>query len=311
MHSSLSSLSHAFRRIVVATDFSEFATVALLRAAALTREAGGSLLLVHVTGPQQHATSTEGVPFVLREQSHEDQLRLEAAARPLRDFGVPYQTSLRHGSVRECLKQAVHEWDADALVVGTHGEMRFGHEVCASMAERVLRAMPCPVLVLGPHAWLTPEITLHAPILLVPTDFSESSARVLPYVDALAHWMHARVTLLHVPNGPRTRSQTSRLHDMADTLLHTRMVDCVVEPGDLAAVIAQTARVGNVEMIVLGVHREDLRQAPRGGLHVGLVYRILSRTGAPILTIQEDVEILRLRAFRSLPRVPQWAGVGA
>jgi nucleotide-binding universal stress UspA family protein len=39
------------------------------------------------------------------------------------------------------------EWSADLIVIGTHGRTGLSHMLTGSVAERVVRLAPCPVLV--------------------------------------------------------------------------------------------------------------------------------------------------------------------
>jgi hypothetical protein len=48
----------------------------------------------------------------------------------------------------------------------------------------------------------------------------------------------------------------------------------------------------------LGIHREDLTQPPRGGLHLGLVYQIVSRTATPVISLHDRLDIPSLRAMQ-------------
>jgi nucleotide-binding universal stress UspA family protein len=291
------SLDRAFRKIVVATDFSDYATVAMLRAANLALEAHAEIILVHVLDPERYSGAMEGVPFVLHELEREAHAQLESSALALRDCGIKNTLIVREGLLRDCLFQIVHEHKADLLVLSTHGQHRFDREVAGSLAEKILRVMPCPVMTVGPSAWVTRDATFSTRRLLFSTDLTDASIRALPYADALARLMGAALVLLYVTEGPRTHAHIHQLEAVAKEHLHLApVVDCLVEPGDLAHVIAATARKLNPEFILLGIHHEDLTHKPAGGLHVGLVYQIVSHTAAPVITIHDRVEVAQLRA---------------
>ena len=298
------SLNRAFQKIVVATDFSDYSTVAMLRAANLALEARAEIILVHVLDPLRYSAAMEGVPFVLHEMEREARAQLESSALALRDCNIKNTLIVREGVVRDCLYQVVHEQKADLLVLSTHGQHRFDRQVAGSLAEKILRVMPCPVMTVGPAAWLTRDASSASKRLLFPTDLSEVSLRALPYADALARHMGAHLILLYVTSGPRTHGQMHQLETVAKTHLHLApVVDCIVETGELAEVIASTARKVNPDFVLLGIHHEDLTRTPAGGLHVGLVYQIVSRMAAPVLTIHDRVDVDRLRATSILDRV--------
>ncbi|MFN8515911.1 MAG: universal stress protein [Thermomicrobiales bacterium] len=57
------------------------------------------------------------------------------------------ETLLREGAPASDIVAAAQEWQADLIVVGTHGRGGLGRLVLGSVAESVLRDAPCPVLV--------------------------------------------------------------------------------------------------------------------------------------------------------------------
>jgi nucleotide-binding universal stress UspA family protein len=60
--------------------------------------------------------------------------------------GVKAQTHLRRGVVATEIIAAAKDIDADVLVIATHGRTGFRHLIFGSVAERVVRECPCPVL---------------------------------------------------------------------------------------------------------------------------------------------------------------------
>jgi nucleotide-binding universal stress UspA family protein len=292
-----------FQKIVVATDFSEFAAVALLRAANLALRMRASIVLAHITDPISLAAGSDGAPFVVEEEDPLD--KLEAAAHPLRECGIPYSIFLRSGDIRDEISRLVQEEQADLLVLSTHGQYRFDRPVCSSIAEKILRMAPCPVMTVGPAGWLSRDAAYDSNQILFPTDLSPVSLRALPFVDALASLSGAELTLLRVlPGAPTLTPQSNhaavvRLESVAKENLHlTRTVHCVAQNGELGETIASAALARNCDCIVLGVHREDLTRSPRGGLHLGLVYQIVSRTATPVISLHDQLDVYGLRAMR-------------
>src|SRR5690606_7456478 len=82
-----------------------------------------------------------------------------------------------------------------SIFLGTHGRTGIGHVLIGSFAEKVIRTSPVPVWTVRsalPGSWQPPRSAL------VPWDFSEAAASVLPTVRALSDRLGARVTFLHV-----------------------------------------------------------------------------------------------------------------
>jgi nucleotide-binding universal stress UspA family protein len=291
-------ISSLFQKIVVATDFSSYAMAAIRRAANLAIENSASIHLVHVIDRQQGGMSHEGVPFSLENHALE---QLEASAVVLEACHIPYSLGVREGKLRESLVEVVREEEADLLVLSTHGSFRFDRAVSSSQAEKILRVMPCPVMTVGPGAWLTRDIAHDSRVLVFATDLSAASLRAAPFVDALAYSTKSEVLVLHVATDPK-RSQPPVLLE-ALSRQHFRLVSvvhCASQVGELAETIASAALRSNADAILLGIRGEDLSRTPRGGLHLGLVYQILSQTAAPVISISEAVDVHTLRGTATL-----------
>ena len=67
-----------------------------------------------------------------------------------------------------------------------------------SIAERLLRTLPCPVLSVGPNVSKHSMETAEIKRILFPTDISLESRTVFPYLASLASENKALLTLLHV-----------------------------------------------------------------------------------------------------------------
>jgi nucleotide-binding universal stress UspA family protein len=59
---------------------------------------------------------------------------------------VPVQIDVRFGRPAQTIASYCAERDIDLIVMGTHGRSCFAHLLLGSVAERLLRCAPCPVL---------------------------------------------------------------------------------------------------------------------------------------------------------------------
>jgi nucleotide-binding universal stress UspA family protein len=73
-------------------------------------------------------------------------LRLSERADRIRAAGLTCTTKIREGSAAVEITQRGRDMGADVIVVGTHGRTGLAHVVLGSVAERVVRRAPCPVL---------------------------------------------------------------------------------------------------------------------------------------------------------------------
>lgn len=143
-------MSDIFYRIVVPTDFSRCSEEAWDVARRLAAGLGSELVLIHVF--VEGALWSEG-PFnmdrVREVFAHGRALatqRLEEWAAPARAAGSTVRAVVRDGNpYQEILSLAADE-RADLIVIGTHGRGGFNRALLGSVADRVVRLAPCPVL---------------------------------------------------------------------------------------------------------------------------------------------------------------------
>jgi nucleotide-binding universal stress UspA family protein len=295
-------VSAALKTIVVATDFSAFSEHALLRTVGLAERFRARIILAHVIDPILYSNVLNGAPFVPMLVEKEVRAQLEASAERVRTAGVPVEVKTCHGFIRESLRQLINDTKADLLVVSTHGEHRFNRNVYSSVAEKILRISPCPVMIMSPLMGTEETDETASPQLLFATAFATHSDRSLPYADALAHVFGAELNLLHVLQSSNVQAETHRealekLRKMAKEQVHlTQTVHCLVQAGHLGETIASVARALKPVVTVLGVREEDLLHKPAGGLHHGLVYKIVTHSSYPVLTLNSAVDVMALRA---------------
>jgi len=139
-----------FKNILVPVDFSSHSDEAVRIAADLSRRYEGSLTLVHVFQPL-HDPMPEGYVLYTPKQVTELTQHLErllAASKKTAEAAgaLGVQTRLLQGLVTVELLEFARTQRADLIVMGTHGRTGVAHALLGSVAERVLRKAPCPVL---------------------------------------------------------------------------------------------------------------------------------------------------------------------
>ena len=139
----------SIKTILVPTDFSDTSAAALDYARALAQAFGSTLHLIHVvpdpyTRPgtiEAYGPSLDGLLQQWKQQS-EDHLRgLLADA----DASRTTRAVLTGHAFVEIVQYAKRQ-NADLIVMGTHGRGPVAHMLLGSVAEKVVRKAPCPVL---------------------------------------------------------------------------------------------------------------------------------------------------------------------
>jgi nucleotide-binding universal stress UspA family protein len=138
-----------FRKILVATDFGESSDRAVEFATELARAFKASLVLTHTY--EIPAYSYRGAPVIsvgelLESIRKASQAALDSALGAIR-VKIPEATAvLRGGSPWRETLDVVKTEGCDLLVVGTHGRRGLSHVLLGSVADKLVRMSPCPVL---------------------------------------------------------------------------------------------------------------------------------------------------------------------
>jgi nucleotide-binding universal stress UspA family protein len=156
MRSKSSSQSHRApvkpRRILVPVDFSDSSARALRHAAKRAAESGGSLIVVHVV-PADYGWLGIG-----REELRDlDRSLQRQAADRLRTFAdenvgdeLAPELEVRVGQPAGEILAAARESKCDSIVLSTRGLTGLDRYLIGSVADRVARLAPCPVVLLRP-----------------------------------------------------------------------------------------------------------------------------------------------------------------
>jgi universal stress protein A len=143
-----------FSRILVPTDFSPCAEAAWDFAQRLARSTGAELVLLHVlveTPLYSEMPWTMGhVKEVYAGARKWVEETLEAWVARARASGLSARAALREGVPYREVVTAVAAEQADLVVIGTHGRGGIDRALLGSVADRVVRSAPCPVLTVRP-----------------------------------------------------------------------------------------------------------------------------------------------------------------
>jgi universal stress protein A len=137
-------------KILVPTDFSDCAAGAQATAVDLARRLGGEIVLLHVL--VEAPLFGEGLLSGPRVQSVYDAQRkwaeaaLDARTADLQGHGIKASWRAPAGVPFEEIVNIAAEERADMIVIGTHGRTGLNRVLLGSVAERVIRLAPCPVL---------------------------------------------------------------------------------------------------------------------------------------------------------------------
>lgn len=275
------------RNILFATDFSESSRRALRYAEALAEKFGARICLCHAMTPTALAVGAPEAAAYLYEAEYEGSQRdLTNLLRVEEEKGLDIDSVLEPGLLKDVLTSAIARKSIDLVVAGTHGRTGVNRLLLGSSAEEICRSASCPVLTVGP--WLVTPNKIQFRRILVPTDLSAESMRVLPYVLGIAQQYQSAITVLNVIPLNRGASDTkvaakAKALAMEAALQHKLAHykhEFLVDFGDTAETILRVSREKKAELIALGIRKTF------GGPHLrsSIAYRVMGGANCPVLT---------------------------
>jgi nucleotide-binding universal stress UspA family protein len=284
--------------ILVATDFSPAADAAVASAMMLAQGLHADVHLLHVVDDSAAARfwskdvltpTAADLQATLVRAAWE---RLRNCAGPLSVAGIAITSDVQVGPVAATITDVARYRGTSLIVTGTRGQTGLPHLVLGSVAERLVRTAPCPVLAV--HAG-RPALRR----IVAATDFGEAADEALHYATSLAVAFGASLHVVHVVEDPwpmgtetyvRSAAEIRGLleHD-AQILLAERLgsiggdATSEVAFGTPARAIADIAADRDADLIAMGTHG----RGPIAHVLMGSVAdRVMRIAGCPVLTVR-------------------------
>jgi nucleotide-binding universal stress UspA family protein len=234
-----------------------------------------------------------------------------------RDYSVT--TMQLEGRAQVVILDYLEKHPTDLVVMGTHGRPWYQRMVLGSTAETVLRAAPCPVLIVPNR--VNTQLLPRCKTLLVPIDFSVGGMVSEEWALQLASQEEKKVILLHAVENPlldvydpdkveldlKKIMEESRLHpprsaqpfwDHAHQVAHAKLttmrqqflgvhaqVELIVREGPAAEDILKTAEKREVDLIVIATHgRSGMRRLFLGSV----TEKVIRSAPCPVLAVRSE-----------------------
>jgi len=143
------------RHILAPTDFSDSSKKAISDALDLAQTFGATLSLLHVLEPSPYLgeftlpTMGEELLGDLERQASTALAQLLPEAQQAK---IEVTRAVAIGSPSQTIVETAEAEHVDLIVMATHGRTGLSHLLIGSVAERVVRTAPCPVLTIRPPA---------------------------------------------------------------------------------------------------------------------------------------------------------------
>ena len=284
-----------YRKVLFPTDYSRNSEHALAHAVRLTEFQKGELILQHVVNDYFERTPHWITLFDLRElQLHLDSYAEKEMAKALSSVAgsVQVRSVISKGRTAEEIVAFAEKECVDLVVMGS---------AAGSITNAVIRTTNRPVLAVSSHLE-TSALSGSAEHILVATDFSEHSKKVVKYAFELQKLFGATIYLLYVIETTKAIEfalKQGHLTDAAERMKEWAMnqllnlipdeslddprIVRLVERGNASERIAAVAREVGVDLTVLGTHEY-------GSIHRHLLGsttdRLLSSMESPLLAVK-------------------------
>ena len=143
------------RHILAPTDFSDHSKGALSDALELAQTFGATLSLLHVIEPSPYLgefTPPTMGPGQLGDLERQATAELARVLPDAQGATIEVTRAVTIGSPPRKIVETAEAAHVDLIVMATHGRTGLSHLVMGSVAERVVRTAPCPVLTIRPPA---------------------------------------------------------------------------------------------------------------------------------------------------------------
>jgi nucleotide-binding universal stress UspA family protein len=298
------------KRILCATDFSDFSNHAIPYGIALAREFKAKLYVSHVIDLSSAAIYGEAV-FALEEQqtrmtnyAHKEMTRLMGQET------LDWEPLITVGNPANEIARLAADKQVDLAIAASHGRSGLKRVILGSVTERLMRTLPCPLWVVrSPELGFATAATQAIQIkkLLVGCDFSPDSSLAFKYGLSLAQEFQAELHLAHVVEPP-LYDDLIKPSESGETF-GQKLRNTVREK--LAAMVPEEARtwcnpvttllagqpheelvkyavVNGMDLIVLGVRGHSLVET----LFVGSTTdRVLRNSPCPVLSVQPKAHV--------------------
>lgn len=270
-------------RILVPTDFSPGAKLALDRAITVARLYGASIFLLHAITPFTLAGLAGTTASALGQIFSEDEAAIEDLVCYARRQSVSCSGMVREGVLDEQVRTAISELGIDLLVMATKAGGGLSGYALGSTAERILRKTLVPVITVGICRSLRSWPDGGPSHILYATDLSDVSFRSLAYARSVRQRFSAKLTVAHVlPKG----AKQERVQSAQDQLQRLTQGDAEIQVlfGAVGPAICNASIRTGVDLVAVGVEKHSILSEYFLGHNL---VEIMAGAPCPVLTIRQ------------------------
>jgi nucleotide-binding universal stress UspA family protein len=276
--------------IVVPTDFSETAEVALAHAVKLAQLYGSEIHLVHVL---EAYTANVNIPefkevdAVIVNLFEKVEQKLRAYGDKLaRENGIKVVVHAATGSIKGKVVNYAKKVGAGLIVTGTHGASGFRKFFMGSNSYRIVSEAPCPVLSVNSQQ-AEPEYKK----IVLPIDSSPPSRQKVVHAVDLAKRMGATIYIAELVSNldPTEKARLNQKVKQVQEYLEKHGVQHVtkeIKGSNLALLTMNFAAAVDADLIVMMTEQEP----NVSGLFMGpFAQQVVNHSNIPVMSIRPEV----------------------
>jgi nucleotide-binding universal stress UspA family protein len=277
-----------YDRILVPTDMSEFANLALRYAAMFREKAGSALTLLYADEVIFPADLLEAPIGRYLDEAPANRWKLQERLREYgkAHIGGSFETLVVQQTPTRAIIEAAKDTRADLIIMGTHGHHGLRRAVLGSVTEQLLHETDAPVLTVTPRLMGDPK-SIAIRRILCPVNFTRVARESLAHACALAEMFGSELQVLYVVEEIEKdrvgEVETAFRHwidpQIADRCEFTHMI---LHEGDPAARTLEAANQSNADLIVVGAQHRFFSDATVIGT---TTQRITRFARIPVLTV--------------------------
>ena len=299
-----------FKKILCATDFSDFSNHTINYGVALAKEFGSRLIICHVIDLSSVAIYGEFQLDPIGQQNRiiedaQDQLEALTGDQPL-----DWEPMITVGKPADEILRAVEEKNIDLVISATRGRTGLKRLILGSVTERMMLTLPCPLLVLRSpeHEFVSAaDQAIKLKKILVGCDFSPDSGQAINHGLSLAQEFEAELDLANVieasaqPNLLKSESSAAEeIQEDYRNLVSQKLKELVPEEarnwctpqtsileGQPYEELTKYAESNDIDMMVMGIRGHSLVKT----LFLGSTTdRVVRRAPCPVLSVGSNVQ---------------------
>jgi len=214
-----------FKRILIPLDSSKLAECVLPHLVAIARICEPEVKLLRVSEPfgvTARLRLIDPVDWQIRKAEAESYL--SGIAARLQNAGLQVSTQLYDGRPAEQIIEVAHSWNADLILMSSHGQSGISPWNVSSVVQQVILRAHRSLMIIRAYHPVTAELTgLHYRRIFLPLDGSQRAEMPLTLAESLARAHNSEILAAHIVRQPELPRRTSASQE--DLLLVNQLIE--------------------------------------------------------------------------------------